>query len=90
MAPPYRVNPKNMKAAYDFIFLGPIYIVSNLPLNAKHGVLAAIASRAGPIRWQLTRPELAVRMKEIALRSGDGELDRRRAMGSGRILHRAT
>lgn len=74
MAPPYRVNPKNMKADYDFIFCAPIYIVSNLPLNERHGVLAAIASRSGPIWWHLTRPELAARMKEIALRGGDSEL----------------
>jgi len=32
MAPPYRVNPKNMKVAYDFIFQAPIYILSNLSL----------------------------------------------------------
>ncbi|MGD1074237.1 MAG: hypothetical protein ABSB15_29375 [Bryobacteraceae bacterium] len=74
MAPPYKVNPKNMQVSYDFVFRAPIYIVSNLPLNEKHGVLAAIASRTGPIWWQLTRPELAVRMKAIALSRGNGKL----------------
>ena len=74
MAPPYRVNPKNMKVSYDFVFCAPIYIVSNLPLNEKHGVLAALASRTGPIWWQLSRPELAVRMKDIALHGDDDKL----------------
>ncbi len=73
MAPPYRVNPKNMKTPYDFVFKAPIYILSNLPLNEKHGVLAAIASRTGPIKWQLAKHELMVRMKKIALDSdGNG------------------
>ena len=72
MAPPHRVNPENMKVEYDFIFRAPIYIASNLPLNLRHGVLAAIASRSGPVRWQLTRHELAVRMKTIALNEGGG------------------
>jgi hypothetical protein len=67
MAPPYRVNPKNMKASYDFVFGAPIYIVSNLSLDERHGVLAAIASRSGPVHWQLTQAELVARMKYIAL-----------------------
>lgn len=74
MAPPYRVNPKNMKTPYDFIFAAPIYILSNLPLNEMHGVLAAVASRTGPIWWKLTSSELAVRMKVIALSVGSDEL----------------
>ena len=74
MAPPYRVNPKNMKTCYDFVFQAPIYIVSNLPLNERHDVLAAIASRTGPIHWHLTRLELAARMKTIALLNGGDDL----------------
>ncbi len=72
MAPPHRVNPKNMRRTYDFVFEAPIYILANLPLNERHGPLAAIASRTGPIRWQLTLPELAVRMKQIAVGGGGG------------------
>lgn len=71
MAPPYRVKSKNMRAAYDFVFQGAIYVASNLPLNERHGVLAAVASRTGPVLWQLSRRQLAVRMKQIAL-GGDG------------------
>jgi hypothetical protein len=63
-----------MKTPYDFVFAAPIYIVSNLPHNDKHGVLAAIASRTGPLQWQLTRPELAARMKNIALHGNDNDL----------------
>ncbi len=74
MAPPFRVNPKNMKTPYDFVFEAPIYILSNLPLDERHGVLEAIASRTGPIHWHLTRPELAARMKRIALRDGGDDL----------------
>ncbi len=74
MAPPHRVNPKNMKKPYDFVCLAPIYILSNLPMNQRHGVLAAMASRTGPIWWHLTQAELAVRMKKIALDRDDDDL----------------
>jgi hypothetical protein len=74
MAPPYRVNPKNMRTPYDFIFQAAIYILANLPLDERHGVLAAIASRTGPIHWQLTCAELAARMKSIALQPDGDEL----------------
>jgi hypothetical protein len=67
LAPPHLVTRTISGREMRFTFSGAIIIASNLPLNEGHGVLGAIASRTGPVRWELTRLELGAMMHQIAM-----------------------
>jgi hypothetical protein len=58
----YKTNDEDLK----FEFTGGVIIISNQNLSKTSSVLAAVASRFRPVKWELTTKELIAVMLEIS------------------------